>query len=1021
MCYRYLYIGLFSTRLMRKNVIMSIVLVCFVVSLFSVVGFSASLGETCDMSTNWCDSPYYCSTCSGSGTCGTVMPDCGDFDGGDGDSEGGQCPDGVCDSWEQANPEACPADCTTSSQCGNGVCDSDEDYNACPQDCPTNSQSCDGLGGSCCNSGTYCPSGQLVGQANDCVVCCASGSCVSDSDASSCGNNICDTGEDENSCSQDCHVDMGVGSCASDLDCSIASCPSEFSKMGSSVCSGGVCVCCFSTSDCQDGYSCNNGFCTGGDYVPYDSCQDVRCGDYTCSRNDQGQLCSNECDSDCNSLGTCNYDNICSTNENADSCSDCYSTSQIRCGNRPDGSENYCASNDWCANYNNGWCCPNSKQVICGDGQCVDSQSDCGETQMSGFCGDGICQDGEYDCHDDCGRPPEERLRDGCWYEYRFGKEIVKCEKKNMCPDESEMDRVKRNCKEEGGRTVMEKDPYNGCSFVHCEFGEKFDFNAACPTDEQLERETDKCFNIGGNPVPKMMGGGFGSIGCKVIMCEGRGHEQNICAEYDNPNIKESFYNDCGGKQNTVVDIDPQGCPITRCGDPTTEGLTQIPDTAYGGCPGELLLERDENNVIIDFKCIFKGGSAYTTVSRDEVTKIPEIEDVLAVAMKLEGMNAKFIGLSDKINDLALFYQGKANSASGETKEKYELEAKRFEKVADMMLSAGDKFDSVRDEIREVAGKSKLTTYDVVSLKTSIRKLKEESIRKIIFAMLGDADEVAEEYSINVDAETAEDSDLTDIGSDGGQFDQAFRTCEPTLFYPDGEGGTEVKIKAKNDIGNCIMEIDMTEQFATETAMGDGPPPEFIEFMAEKAGVALEKNSAGDYIINMVCEIPNYQEGMPQGADGPPTEYFEGKCKGLGFEFMKMGPQDNGGSNNGQQGGQQSYCGDGMCDFDEKETCPNDCGGFQDDFRDQEYEQQYDQNPGPGYYDQGGDQNYPQGGDQYYDQGEQYPSDGGEYYPPQGDEYYPDQGGQPSSNPCPDGVCDEWEQQGGQCVADCGY
>jgi len=826
-------------------------------------------------------------------------------------------------------------------------------------------------------------------------------------------------------------------SCSVDTDC--YGCPVEYSRLTTNgKCVNGECYCCTSDADCQDGYSCDgSGFCyTDGDY-----CVNVGCGDNVCSRNEQGYVCYNECDSDCNSLGTCNYDNICSANENSQSCSDCYSSTQERCGYHSDGSENYCHDGGYCADYNNGWCCDSDRKICPGDqyGNCIENWKSCDDmgTQPQGYCGDGICQDGEYNCHDDCGgtgsgmcgdgicdeferenggchddcgRPPEERLPENCWYEYRFGKEVVKCEKENMCPDESEMDRMKRDCKEEGGNPIYEKDPYNGCSFVHCEFGDKFEFGQGCPSDADLERETDRCFNIGGNPVPKMMGGGFGSEGCNVIVCEGRGFGPNICAEYDNPSIKDKFYYDCGGKQNTVVDIDPEGCPITRCGDPVTEGLKEVPERAYEGCPGDLLLDKDENGIVMGFECIFKGGSEYTMVSRDEVTKIPEIEDVLAVAMRLEGMNAKFIDLSEKINDLALFYRGKANSASGETKEKYELEAKRFEKVADLMVSAGDKFDVVRDEIKEIAMKDELTTYDIVSLKTSIRKLKEETIRSIIFAMLGDADEVAEEYSINVNAETVEESDLTDIGSDGWKFDQAFRTCEPVLFYPDGVGGgPSVKINGKNDAGNCIMVIDMTDDMGD--GGDDGPPDEFIEFMAEKAGVALEKNSAGDYIIDMVCEISDYQNGMPMGNgpdDGPPTEFFEDKCTGLGFEFMKMGPQD-GGPNDGpgepkqeRQTVANSYCGDGLCDFDEQQTCPNDCGGFQDDFKDQ-YDQGYDQNPQDQYYDQGGDQ--------YYDQG-----------PPQGGDYYPQDGGFNDGQKCPDGFCDQWESEGeGRCIPDCGY
>ena len=885
-------------------------------------------------------------------------------------------------------------------------------------------------GGACDpNTGLFCDDGLIC----DGTVCKSS--------AGSCGDGVCDSNEDYTTCSVDCPTPSsmcGDGNCDSgEYDACPADCQPTVIQCGSNTCAeGDYCA------NSENGWCCPNGkaICDDGTCVDnFDQCggsvPSETCGNGIC---DTGELDTN-CPSDCSvSNDPCPDDNcpgVCCSYDPCewDNCPGyCCSGSTDPCP--ADTCPGYCCEDNQPTDPNYPEPCPDG-QIICDDGRCVDKYDGCGTS--SGFCGDNICDGSEtsYNCHDDCGKPPEGNIPAGCWVEYNYGKEIVRCETKARCPDDSEMSRAKFDCREANGRDEVKFD--GECYYLDCQFGEddyykgKRDYENGnvfremeCPTEEMLEQKVNQCIRSNGNPISRMMGGGFSGSGCKVIDCEHRGAGPMMCAEYDNPRIREKFITDCGGIENTVVDIDPQGCPITRCGDPITEGLEEVPSRAYEGCPGELFLERDATTgFVTEFECVFKGGDQYVRVESNDIKRIPDISEVLSLALKLEGMNMKFIELSEKIDDLAIFYRNQAGAASDpELVEKYTLEAKRFEKVSDLMKNAGKQFDSVRDEIREIASKEKITKVDMIQLVTGLKRLKEDTIRQIIFAMLGSADEVAEEYKIDADVEEVGTGNLDDIGTDGWKFDQSFRTCTPVLFKPEGNSGPSVIVKGKNDVGNCVMVIDMTAEMSRETASGDGPPAEFVEFMAEKNGLTLQKNSAGDYIIDMVCEISDYSEGMPMGDgdDGPPTEYFESRCSGLMMEFMKMGPQ-GGPEGSGER---HSECNDGICEEDEKFTCPNDCGSqgagpdYPPEYYDKPYQEQYDN--GPEYYNKGEpdwrEDHGPEGYDDYYPDGNPtYPEPNDQNYPEPNDQF-PD-GGQK----CPDGICDEFESQGGVCIEDCGY
>jgi len=1071
---------------MRKVNLISIVLVCFVVSLISVSGFAASLGESCDfMNGPYCDDSY-CSSCEGSGICQSAMPDCG----------GDYCPEGDCDDYVPDCSEGsigaecycggspytsgycCSGtwqseDCNAGgSVCGNGICDSDETYNACPQDCGgTESQSCSEMGGSCCNSGTYCDTsdgGHLVGQANDCVVCCADGNCVSDSETTGscgdystsgeCNDASCKWCADDNGCYGTDHTcgDIGSMSCSVDTDC--YGCPVEYSRLTTNgKCINGECTCCANDNDCQPDHTCQGGYCMSGN----DPCEWDNCPGYCCSGSDD------PCPSD-NCPGYC-----------------CQASTGDWCGYHSDGVDNYCSDNQYCADSGKAWCCPHGTKVCPGDpnGNCVNFCED--ENRV---CGNAICEPGETteNCHDDCPNfTGMQNVPENCWVSRnRFGKEFIECEKKNFCPPNNELAMVKEQCISKQGTPIEKIDKYNGCKFVHCEFN-KYVAGGDCPTEAQNEKAAQDCFDMGMNPVPVWKGGGgFGSgPTCEVIDCLGKGiqHGPHACAEYENPGIRLGFIDQCGGIEGTMVvfdDNDPQ-CLITKCQDTTSVCAKELPEGAYDRCPGDLIFDRDEETgCITKFDCVWTGGGS--DVTADDVKNIPSGEKLLSLAVKFKGLDVKLIQLADEMENFKLFYEGQAEkerakgTAEGDAlAEEYDLEAKRFVKVMAMLKTAGAEVTKSQEEFLEIAAKDELTKLDALKAIKILRRLKEEQIRPIIFAMLGNVDKVADEYKIDVDATTATEADLTDIENNGDEFMKALTTCSPVAFYPDGENmGPKVMIKGL-DGDDCIMYVDMTEEMQREMERGDGPNDAFIELVARDAGITLQTNSAGDYILDMTCRIPDYTKGIDEGPCGPKDEWLEERCTGIMVQMMKMGPKDDceGGPDNrgppmeggpyepgmegqykpGMENEWHPECGDGACDWnygEDEMSCPADCqkdyntedqyyeNGEYKDWREDyappegeyyepeypeggDYQEPVDNCPDdgcPGYCcpsDQGGDYYPPEGGDQY-------PSDGGDYYPEGGD-YQPPEGGEPTNNPCPDGFCDEWEQQGGQCIEDCGY
>jgi hypothetical protein len=374
------------------------------------------------------DHPPICSdgTCNGDENPSTCPGDCPDI-----------CGDSYCSGSE--NSDYCPEDCGPACN-SNGQCENGETQENCPGDCPIcatedavncsnygaiwddGSCSCrcpdsgttnfamvwqgNGCGCSegqvgdtnsgCCNIGTQCncPEGQFINAAGY----CQEGPTPTPTKTPDpvCGNSNCDSGEDFNSCPQDCQSICGDGYCSQGEDPS--SCPSD---CGAS-CGDGSCDPSESPEGCpQDcgGYCNNNGYCDSGE-------------------NESN--CSNDC-------RTCPpQDAVNCTNGGAfwdeSSCS-CSCNPSAGAGSQMSWNGTSCECPEGTVGGSLSDCCQIGTQCNCPSGEVVNSEGICSlpetavPTPTTGqYCGNGVC-DGEEDVHN-C---PQEcqrcRAPDGSWCE----------------------------------------------------------------------------------------------------------------------------------------------------------------------------------------------------------------------------------------------------------------------------------------------------------------------------------------------------------------------------------------------------------------------------------------------------------------------------------------------------------------------------------------------------------------------------------------------------------------------------
>jgi hypothetical protein len=358
---------------------------------------SCEAGESCGTCSQDCKCDD--SICSGTTCC---EPDCaGKLCGSD--SCGGLC--GSCPTGMQCDPTGqciSQANCGTGPQtCGDGPgenCESCVDcfcetgvaclgQVCCMADCGGKECGNDGCGHSCgeCALGSVCdPKGQCIPQAT-------------------CGNNLCELGEDCNLCQGDCPCMTGScspgGTCCMP-DCAGKQCGADGCGSVCGLCPGGTCDPtghCVSCGDntCSAGENCGNCpgdcGCPGGQVCQGSTCCAPSCTGKTCGPNGCGSTCPPGCATNfsCNANGVCVQtsgcgNGSCAASENCVSCpQDCTVPGKLCC---PDGTSKDCCTSDDCVGDPSlctiGFCGPDGTcgtQFLCspGLGDCCDGAGFC--------------------------------------------------------------------------------------------------------------------------------------------------------------------------------------------------------------------------------------------------------------------------------------------------------------------------------------------------------------------------------------------------------------------------------------------------------------------------------------------------------------------------------------------------------------------------------------------------------------------------------------------------------------------
>jgi len=349
----------------------------------------------------------------------TTNADCDDADACTIDS----CDSGTCSNTPIScdDSDACTTDsCNPINGCANDPINCD-DGDPCTTDSCDPASGCQNVEPACYDNDGCCPTGCDNANDNDCPsFVCGNGVCESGEDCNtcatdcfagsgaSCGNGVCEAGDGEDckSCAADCNGKQngrpsdrfccGDGDGQNPVGCGDSRCtgsgntctdtPSVGSCCGDGICEGTEdgancavdCAACITNADCDDGDSCTTDVCSSG------SCSNtpINC--------DDGDACT----TDSCSGGTC-FNNPISCDD-GDLCTTDSCDSVSGCANTPIN----CDDGDPCT----------SDSCDSGTGTCVNDP-------VTPCCGDTFCDPGEDQCScpADCGTPPsvESNCTDG--------------------------------------------------------------------------------------------------------------------------------------------------------------------------------------------------------------------------------------------------------------------------------------------------------------------------------------------------------------------------------------------------------------------------------------------------------------------------------------------------------------------------------------------------------------------------------------------------------------------------------
>jgi len=217
--------------------------------------------------------------------------------------------------------------------------------------------------------------------------------------------------------------------------------------------------------------------------------------------------------------------------------------------------------------------------------------------------------------------------------------------------------------------------------------------------------------------------------GCQVKKCEGE-TEQSYCpGECRNQNIDEikNIKEECAKNNGQVIaNINEKGCSLYVC----TKNIDantcmkkgEVPEEKYLSCKeqgGELIVKELENGCVSFIDCIGSTSAGTSTA------KVPELTNLLELALKLENLNIELGKLKVKLTAIQNYYIDSNNTA----------DANRIGNAITVLVSIETKIVELRAGIKEKA--NNFTEADANSLREGIREIKEIKIRELVIALLG--------------------------------------------------------------------------------------------------------------------------------------------------------------------------------------------------------------------------------------------------------------------------------------------
>ncbi|MEM7819749.1 MAG: hypothetical protein QXD48_02890 [Candidatus Aenigmatarchaeota archaeon] len=422
-----------------------------------------------------------------------------------------------------------------------------------------------------------------------------------------------------------------------------------------------------------------------------------------------------------------------------------------------------------------------------------------------------------------CDQCPIKELPPGCTQQIdEKGFVHVICEK--SCPSPSDLEYAKNKCKNYGGIIVIRHS--NGCEFIDCVFKEKSESNInitfvdiPCPKEDELNRIEMKCREIGGNVYYFFKGE------CKFVEC--KVEEKRECKIISSSELRQTEIKCREEGLSVVFDFDDKGCRIIRCGSPA-DCLRDPPSKAIKKCNddgGDLIVKRDTQGCINYINCIRRGDVRNTYVEEPE--RIPEPNELLGIAFKLEKLKIDLNKFAYQANQIADYYKSIGDS-----------EEEKYRRVAHMFEAIKYKIDEIKEKLKSrLEG---LSIDDLIEIKQDIKYIKDVMINDILYLMLG----------TGKDNEEIKTKTRSNCGTDSECFERAFRMCKPVEFMSKEINGLIISVNGLE--GNtCVMKATLS-------------------------------NEEGQ-LYEMTCKIKNYALGIYN-----PSKDILPYCEGDVHEFIKV-------------------------------------------------------------------------------------------------------------------------------------